>query len=87
MYFFQSIETFINDNLFDSRRGHDVNLVLRIITDNKEGILSPDLTRATKSLTIRDRQEIIRDLIASKQIVMKDTTEPGIVLFKRVDNH
>lgn len=84
-FFYQAIEGFIEQNLFDSKRGKEVNRVLRVISDRGvEGISSAELTKETKSLTIRDRQEIIRDLIASRQIEMIPTKDPQIVLFRRL---
>lgn len=83
MYFFQSIEEFVNDNLFDSIRGKNTNLVLRLIKDaGVDGILSSDLTKETKSITTRDRQDIIRDLVSSRQIEMVATGDGVTVLFR-----
>lgn len=86
-YFYQSIETFIEENLFDTTRGKYLNQVLRTINDRgTEGISSSELTMHTKSISIRERQEIIRDLIASRQIEMVPTKDAQIVVFRRISN-
>lgn len=75
-FYFQSIEGFVNDNLFDSQRGHKVNTILRIIKSaGIKGIASTELTRLTKSTTLAERQEILKDLIHSAQIAVKDNND------------
>jgi hypothetical protein len=82
-FYFQSIEGFVNDNLFDSQRGSKVNNILRLIKERgEEGLRSSDLTKMTKSTTFSERNEIIKDLIHSAQIsVEADGTD---VIFKEL---
>lgn len=85
LFFYRSIEGFIEDNLFDSKRGQQVIQVMRMIKEaGNEGILSSDLTKYTKALTVRDRLDILKDLIASRQVEVLTTKDPNISLFKEV---
>lgn len=83
-FFFQSIEGFVNDNLHDSQRGLKVNTILRLIKQSGDnGISSTDLTKLTKSVTMKERQEILSDLMHSAQISM-EKMEDNVILFKEL---
>ena len=84
-FYYQSIEGFVNDNLYDSHRGNKVNTILRLIKDKgSEGLKSSDLTKMTKSTTMSERNEIIKDLVHSAQISVEPDTESDGVIFKEL---
>jgi len=83
-FFYQSINGFINDNLYDSYRGRQVNEILKIVAaGGEEGVTTADLARIAKSMTSRDRQEILRDLVHSNQIEYIKTSDPSAPAFRR----
>ena len=66
-------ESWISDGWFDARQ----KAVLRGIKDRGGSVTRNELTRMTQSMTIRDRQQIIDNLLESEQIELETVTTNG----------
>ncbi len=81
LYYYSKINDFIDTTLHDNDRGRSVNKVLRLIkSGGKTGISNVELIIGCKSIRPMERDEIVRDLIISKQISKKEAVIDNIIV-------
>lgn len=75
-YYFQNIQGFVKDNLYESHREMKLNKVLNIIKEaGEEGLTNVDLANKCKFLSSGERIDFIKDLKEANRIYIKADEE------------